>query len=137
MDNLLKDHSRPAPVPELPSSIFFLNDVKRFFCWNRIPERRIGSVSEPEAFVFISYSHVDARFADEFCSRLKNAGVRYFIDRSSIEWGGHIPDHVHAALELASHLVVLISQRTQEPDWINPTYREESFPRWQLAADKY
>ena len=68
-----------------------------------------GLPIEKPPFVFISYSHVDAGFADGFSRRLEEADIPYFRDVKAIGWGEDISERVHQALEQATHLVVLLS----------------------------
>jgi transcriptional regulator with XRE-family HTH domain len=69
-------------------------------------------------FVFISYSHTDAEFANGFAERLRKAGIPHFRDVKSIAWGEDISERVHQALEESSHLVVLISPASAQSQWV-------------------
>jgi transcriptional regulator with XRE-family HTH domain len=75
-------------------------------------------VSPKRPFVFLSYSHDDKRFAENFCERLRTAGIHYFRDVKSIPFGGNIPDKVHEALQQATHLVVLVSPSSAKSQWV-------------------
>ena len=73
---------------------------------------------EDRAYVFISYSHKDKRFADDLARRLDTARIQYFLDTQSIAPGEAIDDKVHEALNHASHMVVLISPGSEESEWV-------------------
>jgi hypothetical protein len=71
-----------------------------------------------QPYVFISYSHDDADFAEGFSTRLQQARIPHFRDTDAIEWGESIPERVHSALERATHLVVLISPGSEKSQWV-------------------
>jgi hypothetical protein len=71
-----------------------------------------------EPYLFISYSHADATFAEQFSLRLQQDRIPHFRDTSAIEWGESIPERIHSALEKATHLVVLISPGSEKSQWV-------------------
>jgi len=75
-------------------------------------------MENPKPYVFISYAHEDAGFAEGLAKRLSQAGISYFRDTEFIDWGEDIPDSVHAALAAATHLMVLISPGSDRSQWV-------------------
>jgi hypothetical protein len=69
-------------------------------------------------YIFVSYSHADAKFAMALADRMKAAKIPHFRDLESIDWGEDIPDRIHQALERATHLVVLISPGSEKSQWV-------------------
>ena len=78
-----------------------------------------GLASEPvPARVFISYSRSDGRaFAEEFERRLAVEGIHAWRDLKSMG-AGEIRPQVLRAIEDARHLVLILSRRALESDWI-------------------
>ena len=74
---------------------------------------------ESGAYVFIAYSHDDQEFALRFAQRLAWESIPHFIDVLSIPWGDEIPEHIHRALERATHMVVLISPGSEQSAWVS------------------
>jgi nucleoside 2-deoxyribosyltransferase len=68
--------------------------------------------------VFISYSHVDKKYADDLARRLYRARIQYFRDTESIAPGQKIDKSVYEALNNASHMIVLISPALAKSAWI-------------------
>lgn len=68
--------------------------------------------------VFISYSHVDARIAQEIAKALNHLGVAHFHDVKDINWGDKILEKVHGGLREASHLILLISPGSVKSQWV-------------------
>jgi hypothetical protein len=60
---------------------------------------------DQQPYIFISYSHDDADFAEGFSKRLQQARIPHFRDTKAIEWGGNIPEQIHSALERTTHLL--------------------------------
>jgi len=83
-------------------------------------------------FVFISYAHTEALFANGFAERLDKVGVPYFRDVKSIAWGEDIPERVHRALEQSSRLVVLISPASALSQWVG--YETTVYQRTQMSG---
>jgi hypothetical protein len=70
-------------------------------------------------YVFISYSHDDSGFAAALSSRLHRAGIGHFRDTEVIQWGESIPEQIHAALDRATHLLILISPGSEQSQWVS------------------
>lgn len=70
------------------------------------------------AEVFISYSHVDSKLVDEIAKALEDAGVEYFRDCKSIDWGGRITAEVGDGLRDAAAVLVVVSPASQDSAWV-------------------
>jgi len=73
---------------------------------------------EDRAYVFISYSHIDKKVADELARRLSRARIQFFLDTESIAPGQKIDNVVYDALNHASHIVVVISPALAKSAWV-------------------
>jgi hypothetical protein len=73
---------------------------------------------DDRAYVFISYSHTDKKFADDLARRLDRARIQYFLDTESIAPGQKIDKSVYDALNHASHMIVLISPALTKSAWV-------------------
>jgi len=69
------------------------------------------------AYVFISYSHDDAKFARRFAARLEKARIAYFMD-VKMSFGEQIPARVNKEVARASHMIVLISPGSARSAWV-------------------
>jgi uncharacterized protein YjbI with pentapeptide repeats len=78
---------------------------------------RGGEARNPLPRVFISYSHIDRRNAEQFEERLIAAGIDCFRDEKDIGFGGDIPDQVLRAIRTSTHLVVLFSPAVAKASW--------------------
>ncbi len=78
-----------------------------------------GASSEfSPARIFISYARADGRaFAEALERRLKRAGITSWRDLRSIE-SGDIRAQVLDAVERVQHLVLVLSQRALQSDWV-------------------
>lgn len=70
------------------------------------------------AKVFISYSHIDAKIADEIVQTLSNQGIEYFRDIKDIDWGDTIDIKVQDGLRESSALLVIISPASLKSQWV-------------------
>jgi hypothetical protein len=70
--------------------------------------------------VFISYSHVDAEWAQHVDAALKRSAAAYktFFDEQSLRAGDDWDATIQAALEGSQHLVVLWSEQAKQSDWV-------------------
>lgn len=69
--------------------------------------------------VFVSYSHIDSKIADEICQMLESESVTYFRDVKEIEWGDSIDLEVRSALEGSSAVIVIISPASLKSYWVS------------------
>lgn len=76
-------------------------------------------ISRNTPYVFISYSHDDSSFAASLSARLHRTNIPHFRDIQAIEWGEHIPHRIHAALERATHLIILVSPGSERSQWVS------------------
>jgi hypothetical protein len=70
------------------------------------------------ADVFISYSHIDSKVADEICQLLDSEGISYFRDEKDIDWGNSINLEVRSTLEKTSAILVIISPASLKSYWV-------------------
>ncbi len=77
------------------------------------------------AYVFISYSHHDAKAAFEIATKLREARIAHFLDHR-IGFGETIPTRLHTEVSRATHMIVLISPASIESPWV---YYEVGFAR--------
>jgi hypothetical protein len=68
--------------------------------------------------VFISYSHIDSKVADEITEVLSNQTIEFFRDIKDIEWGDSIDTEVQNGLDDASALLVIISPASLKSQWV-------------------
>ena len=77
--------------------------------------------------IFISYSRSDGRtFAEDFQRKLKSEGIHAWRDLQDMQSGVILPQ-VLRAIEDAEHLVLILSRRALESQWIKD---EWSHARW-------
>ncbi|HSC80798.1 MAG TPA: toll/interleukin-1 receptor domain-containing protein [Chitinolyticbacter sp.] len=67
--------------------------------------------------VFISYSHEDKDFVDQFAGQLVLNKARVWIDRWELKVGDSILQRVQSALTDASALIVVLSRASTESEW--------------------
>ena len=114
-----------------------------------------GDFSPPR--LFISYSRSDGRaFAEEFEERIAAEGLTSWRDLKSVEGGEDIRPQVLRAIEAAEHLVLILTRRSLESDWVkrewsharaqgvkvspvlgDPELRKDDLPAWARRADIY
>jgi hypothetical protein len=108
--------------------------------------------------IFIFYSRSDGRaFAEVFERRLEEeAGIRAWRDLKSVEGGEDIRPQVLRAIEKVKHLVLILSRRALESDWVkrewtharmvgrkvspvlaDPAIKRSHLPNWIRRADVY
>jgi hypothetical protein len=67
---------------------------------------------------FISYSSKDQDFADRIHADLQNKGVRCWFAPHDMPIGGKILDEIDAAIRLRDKLLLILSKRSIESDWV-------------------
>jgi len=67
--------------------------------------------------VFISYSHSDKGFVDNFAAQLVLHKVNVWLDRWELSIGDSIIDKVQDAIEGSSALIVILSNSSVNSDW--------------------
>lgn len=78
--------------------------------------------------IFLSYSRRDAKFADVLYRLLESKGYDVWIDRRDIEAGRRWDDSIQEAIDLHSHLLVILS-----PDSVKS---QNVADEWSYALDK-
>ena len=68
--------------------------------------------------IFISYSRMDAKVADEIATILSTFGIEYFRDVKDIEWGDAINSRVRDALQSCVAVLVIISPGSLKSQWV-------------------
>lgn len=68
--------------------------------------------------VFISYSHVDSKEADELASLLDELDIEYFRDVKDINWGDSISSKVRDALDSCVAILVIVSPASLKSHWV-------------------
>ena len=71
----------------------------------------------PNSKVFISYAREDAVNAEALCALLDQKGILNFLDRTNIPPGRSISDTVERELRTASHVILLLSDKTITKPW--------------------
>src|SRR2546423_13827749 len=72
-----------------------------------------------QSHVFISYSHVDKEFARQLDASLLANNVKTFLDDKEIRIGDSIPQKIYDGIDVASHLVYIISATSIRSKWVN------------------
>ncbi|MDD3594815.1 toll/interleukin-1 receptor domain-containing protein [Sulfuricurvum sp.] len=67
--------------------------------------------------IFISYSHSDKEFVDQFAAQLVKHHVNVWLDRWELNLGDSIIDKVQEAIEGSSALLVILSKASIESEW--------------------
>lgn len=67
---------------------------------------------------FISYSHYDGEFAEDLARRLKQAGIRVWIDKWEIRVGDRITERINQAIASNEHIIALISPNSINSRWV-------------------
>lgn len=70
------------------------------------------------AAVFISYSHLDSKIAEEIASVLSHFGVEYFLDCRDVEWGESIKERVCDGIRECIALLVIVSAASRKSEWV-------------------
>jgi len=68
--------------------------------------------------VFISYSSVDDKLAEELAKALDEINVGYFFDRKDVEWGDDVTDRITHGLAGCSALIVIVSPASLKSQWV-------------------
>ena len=68
--------------------------------------------------VFISYAHDDENVAREFRESFRDMEVTGWMDQSDIAMGAPIARKVKESLQQASAIVILVSERSLESQWV-------------------
>ena len=68
--------------------------------------------------VFISYAHDDSEFAKHFLASLRDAEVSGWMDSADIASGEAIAHKIKQSITSASVIVVLVSPRSINDQWI-------------------
>jgi len=69
--------------------------------------------------IFISYVHSDQQFARRLVEPLKDFQTSGWMDATDISSESTIPGRIRSALKEADALVVLVSVRSRESQWVN------------------
>jgi hypothetical protein len=67
--------------------------------------------------VFISYSHVDAKFANKIYDRLKQDGVPVWLDRHDMV-AGSLQKQIGRAIRLYDVVLLVLSSASIKSDWV-------------------
>ncbi|MBF0153041.1 MAG: TIR domain-containing protein [Magnetococcales bacterium] len=67
--------------------------------------------------VFLSYSHEDKLIVHELYNRLKNDGLRVWIDERAIEVGGFLPQEIKDGLEGSRISILTLSHSSLRSNW--------------------
>lgn len=73
---------------------------------------------QPGQAVFISYSGVDQRVAEELAAVLDRTRVPYFLHRKDIDWGAHVTARVQEGLADCAAVIVIISPASLKSHWV-------------------
>lgn len=67
--------------------------------------------------VFISYSHEDKAFVDQFAAHLVKAKIHVWVDTWELHIGDSIVSKIQEAIQEASALIVVLSSASVESEW--------------------
>lgn len=70
------------------------------------------------AKIFVSYSHADRKTAESLANRLRETGVRVWLDMWEIGIGESILDKVSEGISTSDFLVVLLSKASVSSNWV-------------------
>jgi len=68
--------------------------------------------------VFISYAHSDREEAERLVKALRAGSIAGWLDKADIAAGNSIPSAVRDALKRSSAVVVLLSPRALQSEWV-------------------
>jgi len=68
--------------------------------------------------IFISYSRVDQKIANDLVTLLDNIGVSCFLDRKDIDWGVSVTNEIHKGLSECWAVVVILSPASLKSQWV-------------------
>ena len=68
--------------------------------------------------VFISYAHFDRKEAERLVKALRAGSIAGWLDKADIAAGNSIPSAVRDALKRSSAVVVLLSPRALQSEWV-------------------
>src|SRR6266576_5060378 len=68
--------------------------------------------------VFISYAHSDRKEAERLVKALRAGSIAGWLDKADIAAGNSIPSAVRDALKRSSAVVVLLSPRALQSEWV-------------------
>ena len=74
--------------------------------------------------VFISYSHKDKDFAHWLFNKLKNQGVRCWLDEKNIKIGERILDSINSGISSHDRILLCCSQESLESWWVQDEIRK-------------
>jgi hypothetical protein len=69
--------------------------------------------------VFISYARSDEPFARRLVEQLADFDTSGWMDAADISAGTIVADHIRSAIKEADALVVLVSTRSRDSQWVN------------------
>lgn len=67
--------------------------------------------------IFISYSHENKEFVDQFGAQLALHGARVWIDRWELSVGDSLIDKVQSAIQGSDALIIVLSKASVESEW--------------------
>ena len=67
--------------------------------------------------IFISYSHVDSKFADKMKERLEEEGFTVWLDRHDLK-AGQTQKQIDRAIRLHDIVLLILSEASVESDWV-------------------
>jgi TIR domain len=88
--------------------------------------------SDDKRVVFISYSHRDSGFVNEFAATLLRYDLQIWKDSKDIPIGGNIPKSIYGGIKNASHFCCIISASSVKSTWVE---EELSFAKIRQLGD--
>ncbi len=68
--------------------------------------------------VFISYSSIDRKQANELAALLSDIDVQYFFDQKDITWGSDFSSDITGSISDCSALIVILSPASLKSQWV-------------------
>jgi hypothetical protein len=73
--------------------------------------------------VFLSYSHSDSQIVNKIANNLQEEGIDIWFDRQDLLGGQDWQDQIEKALTEAAFVLVFISAKSLESEWVQAEYR--------------
>ncbi len=86
--------------------------IERYFKTNR------KSIKKKQFDVFISYSHMDVKYANTLYKLLKEEGCNVFMDRERNEAGEILSKKIEEGLNSSRELCLLLSKKSLKSNWV-------------------
>lgn len=81
-------------------------------------QKNVGKVTDPDQYLFISYSSKDYETAANVREMLENSGIACWMAPASIPGGADYSEVIVDAIEKSSGVVLILTENSQESKWV-------------------